>query len=372
MSPGGADSDGRVRIVHFVTGGGSGATRVVVDLALGQQAGGVFRPLVLFRKKKNPLPESVARQLREGGVEFRFVRNCWPKWCTVSQLERVCREYAPRIFVAHGNSEHLWGRKGAIAAGVPRIVHVEHNIEKYRLWRRWQVARLAARTDLTVCVSNAVADHVRALGIGSANVRVVLNGSDIARYASGGRVPLAQRGQDVVMAARFARQKDHATLVRAARLLADEGWTGTLVLAGGGKASHRRACEKLVSRLGLGERVRFAGYVSDVPALLRSCRVSVLSTFYEGFGLSLSEAMAANCVAVASNVAGVRDVIRDAQTGFLFPVGDARALAGILKRVLAGGEDVQRIADNGCEDALARFTIERMAGEYDALFRELA
>lgn len=365
------DGHGRVRIVHFVTGGGSGATRVAADLALAEQANAYFKPLLLLREKHNPLPEKIGRQLREGGVEFRFIEDRWPKKITMSQIERACREFKPRIFVAHGNSEHLWGRRAAIAAGVPHIVHVEHNLEKYKFWRRWQARRLAGRTDLTVCVSGAVAQHARRLGIASANTQVVYNGSDISRYAAGDIAPLERRPDDIVMAARFAGQKDHATLVRAAKLLADGGWRGTLILAGGGKASHRRACEKLVTRLGLEAQVRFAGFVDDMPVLLRSCRVSVLSTFYEGFGLSLTEGMAANCAVVGSDVPGVREVIRDGETGFLFPVRDEAALAGILKKALAAGRDIQQIADNGHVEALSHFTVRRMADEYDLLFRRL-
>lgn len=370
-----ADNSGRrIRIVHFVTGGGSGATRVAVDIALAQQAGGAFEPLLLLRRKKNPLSETIKRQLGNGGVMFRMIEDRWPKWRTVSQIKAACEAFRPRIFVAHGNSEHLWGRKAAIAAGVPRIVHVEHNLEKYSPWRRWQAARLARRTDATVCVSEAVAARVREIGIASANTQTILNGTDIARYATGGRVPLAERRRDIVMAARFARQKDHATLIRAACRLAGMGWRGKLILAGGGKAGHRKKVRRLVDHLKIGAQVEFRGFVEDMPAMLRSCRVSVLSTFYEGLPLSLAEAMAAHCVVVASDAPGVRDVISDGETGFVFPVGDDTALADMLWRTLEGDAEgnLQAVADAGHTIAVEYFNVQRMVGEYNALLKKLA
>lgn len=358
--------------MHFVTGGGSGATRVVVDLALAQQAGSEFEPLVLFRRKSNPLSATILRQLQESGMAFRMIEDCWLKSRTMMQIRSACMAFRPTIFIAHGYSEHLWGRKAAIAAGVPRIAHVEHNLERYVPWRRSLAARLAARTDATICVSGSVAERVREIGIASANTSVILNGTDVARYAAAGRVPLDARGRDIVMAARFARQKDHATLIRATRRLMDNGWTGRLILAGGGKAGHRRAAERLVARLGVGAQVDFRGFVEDMPTLLRSCRVAVLSTFYEGLPLSLTEAMAVHCVVVASDAPGVRDVITDGVTGRVFPLRDDARLAEIIDSILNNSGGFQDMADAGHARALDYFCTSRMARDYDAVLRRLA
>lgn len=359
------------RIIHFVTPDGTGATRVAVDLALFQKAGDIFDPVIVFRRKKKALPETMERQLRNGGVEFRYVDNLRPKLRTISRIKAVCREYKPAIFIAHGSSEHIWGRKAAFAAGVPCVAHVEHNIEKYPLWRLWQSRRLARRTQATICVSGAVEAHARKIRIASANTKVVHNGIDIERYSKGGRVVLAGRSDTIVMAARFGAQKDHATLIRAVRRLAAGGWRGQLLLAGGGKEKYRAACQKLVAQLGVGAQVKFIGFAEDVPALLRSCRVAVLSTFYEGLPLVLAEAMAANCLVVASDAPGVRDILTDGETGYIFRIGDDEALANILARALRADDSIQRIADNGFRHASLNFSTQQMAAHYDALLTSI-
>src|SRR2546427_3135587 len=61
--------------------------------------------------------------------------------------------------------------------------------------------------------------------------------------------PLLQRRPDIVMAARFARQKDHATLLRALVVLRQRGLTPTLTLAGGGKARAQQAAQRLSAEL---------------------------------------------------------------------------------------------------------------------------
>jgi glycosyltransferase involved in cell wall biosynthesis len=356
-------------VIHFVTGGGSGATKVALELACGHLRTGNFEPLLVLRRKKVPLPAPMQAQITATGLRTAWVDSGW-KGTTLRQLAALIAEFKPQVFTAHGNSEHLWGRQAAFAAGVPVVLHVEMNCERYPFWRRWAAQKLAARTSATVCVSHGVADHVRSLGLDGPRVEVIHNGADATRYATGAP-PFAARSQDIVMVARFARQKDQPTLIRAARRLVDTGWTGRLLLGGDGKASHRRACEKLAARLNLADRVEFLGRVSNAAALYHRCRAAVLSTHYEGLPLVLIDYMAAGCAAVGSVAPGVMDIIEPGVNGWLFPRGDDAALAKALTEMLAGGPTVEAIVARGQADAPARFSVERMIGRYEALFGEL-
>jgi glycosyltransferase involved in cell wall biosynthesis len=359
----------RPRVIHFVTGGGSGATKVALDLACGHLRSGQYEPLLVLRRKKVSLPATMQGQIDKAGLRTAWVDD-WPKWTTRRQLAALIAEFKPQVFAAHGFSEHIWGRQAAFAANVPIVLHIEMNCERYAFWRLWAARPLAARTSATVCVSQGVADHVRKLGLAGPRVEIIHNGADSTRYAVGAP-PFAQRGQDIVMVARFARQKDQPTLIRAARRLADTGWTGRLVLGGDGKASHRHACEKLARSLGLADRVDFPGRVTDAAPLYHRCRAAVLSTHYEGLPLVLIDYMSAGCAAIGSNAPGVPDIIQHGQTGWLFPTGDDAALAETLRRVLAGGSDVEAVVARGQADAPARFSVGRMIGRYESLFAEL-
>ena len=356
------------RVIHFVTGGGSGATKVALDVACGHLYSGRYDPLLVLRRKKSALPQPMQERIAATGLRTAWVVE-GPKWTTRRQLRELIAEFKPQVFAAHGFSEHIWGRQAAFAAGVPVVLHVEHNCERYAFWRRWQARPLAARTAVTACVSQGVADHLQRLRLVGPRVEVVHNGIDVARFAVDAPA-FAARGQDIVMAARFARQKDQPTLIRAAKRLVDAGWTGRLLLAGDGKASHRRACERLVVSLRLSGRVDFLGRVDPVP-LFHRCRAAVLSTHYEGLPLVLIEYMAAGCAALGSVAPGVTDVIADGQNGWTFPVGDDAALARALQRVLAGGMEVEAIAARGQADAPARFSLDRMINRYENLFADL-
>jgi len=356
------------RVIHFVTGGGSGATKVALEVAAGHLRTGRYEPLLVLRRKRAPLPQAMQERIAAAGLRTAWVDES-PKWTTRRQLRELIAAFKPQVLAAHGFSEHIWGRQAAFAAGVPVVLHVEHNCERYAFWRRWQAKPLAVRTSATVGVSQGVADRVRHLGLAGPRVEVIHNGIDVARFAAGAPA-FASRSPDIVMAARFARQKDQPTLIRAAKRLAAAGWTGRLLLAGDGRASHRRACEKLVQSLGLAGRVEFLGRVDPVP-LFHRCRAAVLSTHYEGLPLVLIEYMAAGCAAVGSVASGVTDIIADGQNGWTFPVGDDAALAAALQRVLAGGPEVEATVARGRADAPARFSLDHMIAGYENLFADL-
>jgi glycosyltransferase involved in cell wall biosynthesis len=357
------------RVIHFVTGGGSGATKVALDVACGHLATGNYEPLLVMRRKKVSLPVPMQAQIAATSLRTAWVDD-WPKWTTRRQLAELIADFKPQVFAAHGFSEHIWGRQAAFTAGVPVVVHIEQNCERYAFWRLWAARPLTARTTATVCVSQGVADHLRGRKLIGPRLEIIHNGGNPSRYAVGAP-PFASRSQDIIMVARFARQKDQPTLIRAAWRLADAGWTGRLLLGGDGKASHRRTCEKLAASLGLAGRVDFLGRVADAAPLYHRCRAAVLSTHYEGLPLVLIDYMTAGCAAIGSNAPGVPDIIQPGQTGWLFPTGDDAVLADTLQRVLAGGPEIEAVVARGQAEVPARFSVDRMIGRYETLFGEL-
>jgi len=357
------------RIVHFVSGGGTGATRVALDLALAQARDPDYEPYLVLRTKGRPLSSVMQDQIRQAALPLHWVDNVWPRRRVIRQLVDLCARIKPDVFFAHGYSEHLWGRRAAFAAGVPVVFQVEHNVERYLPWRVWAARRLAPQTRATVCVSTAVADNVRRLRIGAPRIEVLHNGVDLQRYRC--ETPVARRRPDVLMPARFARKKDQPTLIRAAKLLVDRGWHGQLLLAGGGKAVHRRKCERLVRSLGLDGRVQFLGNVNDLPQRLGQCRVAALSSWQEGLPLVLAESMAAGCAVVASGIPGITDIVRDGANGWLFPAGDEAKAADALWQALNEDAEAQRRADAGRADATGHFSLEQMAARYKDLLQSV-
>lgn len=370
----GTSGDGAhaVRVLHLVTGGFTGgATQVGVQLTTAALQSAVIDPLLVLRRKRHTDPHRID-ELRAAGVPVAVVSG-WLRWWTIWQVVRICRQFKPDVLVAHGFPEHLIGRIAGIIAGVPALVHVEHNSrERYTWWSRWQAHWLARRTARIVGCSQGVRARLLEMGFDPAQTVAINNGIKLAPFANADAIPFAQRAAQILMVARFARQKDHLTLIRALALLRERGLRPVLQLAGGGKARHRRAAQQLTAQLKLDDQVQFLGVVRDVPQRLMASRIAVLITHYEGMPLALVEAMAAGCAVVGSRVPGVREMIDDGVNGLLHAPGDAASLADALERLLRDDALAARLGRTARSEAMAHYSLERMNADYESLCVSLA
>ena len=134
----------------------------------------------------------------------------------------------------------------------------------------------------------------------------------------------------MVMVARFSNQKDHETLFKALAGVA-EPFQMTLV----GDGPLFESTRQLAKDLGVASQVEFLGNRRDVPDILAGAQVFVLSSLWEGFPISILEAMRAGLPVVATDVGGVAEAVIDGETGFITPPGDAEALGNTIQHLLS-------------------------------------
>jgi glycosyltransferase involved in cell wall biosynthesis len=128
--------------------------------------------------------------------------------------------------------------------------------------------------------------------------------------------------------------------------------------------------EARARELGLSDAVRFAGESDDVPGVLAGVSVSVLTSVKEGCSNIVLETMAAGRPMVATAVGGNPELIVDGVTGFLVPVGDARAVADRVVRLLSDTALAARMGEAARERAFGEFGVERMVERTVAVYRE--
>jgi glycosyltransferase involved in cell wall biosynthesis len=364
----------RRRVLHFVTGGFSGATQVAVDLCLAQLKSERIEPILVLRRKmrtENATKLGRIQALREKGLPVYVVPG-WAHLATIWALRRLCEQLHPDVLMAHGFPEHLLGRRAGRLAGVPVLVQVEHNSrERYTRCKRAQARRLSEVSARLVGVSEGVRRRLVDLGMPAEKTTAIPNGIRLDRFAAADERPVEQREPGIVMSARFARQKDPQTLIRALALLRERGLRPVLHLAGGGKESYRRATERLTHQLGLDGQVRFLGHHGDIPGLLMSQQIFVLSTHWEGMPLALLEAMAAGCACVASLVPGVEGVIENGRTGLMVPEADPVALAGALERLLRDPALAGRLGAAARARAIEEHGVDLMMRRYEDMLLAL-
>jgi glycosyltransferase involved in cell wall biosynthesis len=172
-------------------------------------------------------------------------------------------------------------------------------------------------------ISQSTADDLVHRGIPREHIRVNLPGIAFQSYTP---VP-AMRSPTPLFAylGRLKKYKGVDLVIRAFAQLQDP--RAELAIAGSG--DYRPALEKLAASLQLGDRVRFLGFISEEEkrTLLRRAWALTLASPKEGWGLTNMEAAASATPVVASNSPGIRESVRDGETGFLVPHGDVSAFA---------------------------------------------
>jgi glycosyltransferase involved in cell wall biosynthesis len=180
-------------------------------------------------------------------------------------------------------------------------------------------------------------------------------------------LPGARRPVRLGILARINPKKGHATLIDAMARLRDEGDAG-FALETAGDGPYRAELEALVRARGLVDQVRFHGNRSDADAFLDSIDLFVLPSFYEGFPMSILEAMARGTPVLSSAVNGVPEMVTEGRTGFLFPAGNVPALARALKRIVEEPERVRAARRSARELVERRFLTEHMVAGYEQWF----
>jgi glycosyltransferase involved in cell wall biosynthesis len=146
--------------------------------------------------------------------------------------------------------------------------------------------------------------------------------------------------------------KNRGAIYRALRLLLDEGRDLQLAVVGGGGWRSRDEAAEL-DALGIGERVRFTGYIpqEDLPAVYGAAAVFVFPSLHEGFGLAALEAMACGTPVVASDRASLPEVVGEA--GLLVDPEDPAAVAAAIASLLDDRALASRLRVAGIERAAA-------------------
>jgi len=233
---------------------------------------------------------------------------------------------------------------------------------------------LLGRQRIAVLTDASRAEHL-ARGIGRFDQFVTIpSGIDLARFTPDPAARRATRAGlglgdvdfTVGWVGRFVGVKGPDVFIEAAGRIAAELPAARFVMAGDGPL--RGGVEARATGLGIADRCRFLGRRDDVPAVLNACDVVVLSSRNEGLGLSVVEAMACGVPVVATDVGGVRDVLRGGRCGVLAPPGD---IAGAVAALAKDADERRRLADAGLERA-NDFDVDRMADAFAELYEELA
>jgi phosphatidyl-myo-inositol dimannoside synthase len=268
--------------------------------------------------------------------------------------------------------------------GIPSIItmhggDVYVNPEQgYDFPTRWYVRPILRWTlrqaDALTAITEDCRQHALRAGAPSEHIRLVFNGTDLRRFSpadNGGRSDSAFGPHMIFACRQLFPRKGIRFLLEAAAQLKPEFPDLKVVLAGDG--FERPELARLAQDLGLGSDVTFLGWVpnTDLPPYYRAAALSVIPSLEEGFGIPAAEAMGCEVAVVASDAGGLPEVVESGVTGLVVPRGDAPALAGAIRSLLADPERRRAMGQAGRARALRLFDWDRSAEQFEQIYRDV-
>jgi glycosyltransferase involved in cell wall biosynthesis len=369
----------------------------LLPLARGLQAHGHRVSIACTRGPYFDELRAMGFDMRENPVSRSM--NAFSHAVAIYRTWRLLRSDRFDVLHVHTPIAALVGRIAARLAGVPVRLYTAHGFyfhdEMPPAKRRFHIAleKLGARCG-THILTVSDEDRRTAIELGIARpgaIETIFNGVDTghfdpARFDDARRRAIREQhgmpaGSPVVgLVGRLVREKGFFEFVRAAKIvLATHPEARFLVVGDVLPSDHDGSRDELneeIQKLGIAERVVFAGMVKDTAPCLAAMDIFCLPSYREGMPISLLEAMAMELPAVATDIRGCREEVADGQTGWLVPTRDETALADRLLRLLANPAEARAFGKAARERVLTNFNIatviENQVRIYDRLTAGLA
>lgn len=345
--------------------------------------GGERQVLLLMRRQRAgedephlaaPRDSAVATRARAEGLPVHPVamRGTWDVE-SAFRLARLHRSLRPHVVHWHAARAHALGALAAcIAPGPLRVLsrRVDFPV-RGSLGSRLLYADPA---DAILAISVGVREALLRSGVPADLIHVVPSGIDLQPYeapcdraALRARLGVPADSVLVLQVAALAPHKSQTDLLKAAALLRDRVPSVRIWIAGEGPL--RDSLERERASLRLDDSVRLLGFREDVPDLLRAADLFCLSSYLEGMGTSILDAMAAGLPVVGTRVGGIPEAVAEGETGLLVPARSPEDLAGALAR-LAGDRGMREAMGERARERVREFSADRTAERTRSVYIE--
>jgi len=266
------------------------------------------------------------------------------------------------------------GAKSAHKLGIPVVWHLREfaEIDEYTPFFRNKTAayNLIARSDKIVCVSDCIMEYYSQF-MPSEKMVCIYDGIVMPKVAVQKKQP--HKPYNITLSG-GAMVKGHSDLIKAAKIMTDEGHDDFHIRIAGRFADGKYldSLKVLVGELGLSDKIEWMGFVKDMDSLWDITDIAVVCSRFESFGLSVCEAMARAIPVVCAESTGTYEVTNKGQYAEMYEVGNERQLAEKLVKTMecyeAGAEKAVEIAGEVRE----KYSIEKSCKELAEVFKDTA
>lgn len=249
------------------------------------------------------------------------------------------------------------------------VIAVDHTPNATKRKMEWLMIRICFMfSSKMVFLTDVHANEVRALFNNSfpKDSVIINNGINTDLYAP--KLVSDAPPFSLMMQARFSHTKDFQTFVRAAAILKKKSPVPFKIRLAGDGDTHA-TCVALAKELDVMDVVHFEGMLSEpqVVDLLAQTHIYVHSSLSEAMSTSVMQALSCGKPVIASDISGMNYLVRQDQTGWLFPVGDEEKLAELILNAMSDNNRLKQIGENARIFSLEKLGMETMFERYFAL-----
>jgi glycosyltransferase involved in cell wall biosynthesis len=272
----------------------------------------------------------------------------------------------PRILHTHLVHGDVYGQLAGLVAGVPVRFSTKHGFNEFRESRGFALAdrTVASLAKVHIAISRGLARYL------AETEGFREDGFEIVHYGISPRAePPALDGAAprLLCVGRLIPIKGHIVLMRAFAQAREQLPELELEIAGRGPLEP--ALRALARELGLGDSVRFLGYVSPIQEAIERASIVVVPSLGEGFGMVALEAMERARPVIAAEIGGLGELVRDGETGLLVPPAEVEPFARAIVELARNPARAARMGEAGRRRALERFLERRCTDRTELLYR---
>lgn len=373
------------KVIHFIDSGGLyGAESVILNLSREMLLSGEYTPVIGCIVPDTAMHNDLYNESRSKGLMACKIkiRNLL-LWLDLPRAARTIHNMGVDLIHCHGykafvfafligkwlripvvSTCHLWFLEGYPPLKMRLMIKLELFFYNF--------------VPVIVGVSIPIKGFLTSAGISADKIKIINNGIPVHAYQTVDRnhinrlrseLGLTQNEFVVINVGRLSLQKDHKTILRAAKTLKEANSHVRILIVGDGEL--RAELEEYILKHQIEHTVKILGFRKDIKGLLNIASVFLLPSLDEGMPISLLEAAASNTPIITTMVGDIPKMIHHEESGLAVPVGNPSAIADAIIRLKNSFEMQKKIKTKAFETLISQYSSEHMYKEYKKVYEML-
>ena len=322
--------------------------------------------------------DNLTKYFKDEGIQVKHLGRSKFDPFVLNDLFKLVRSMNISLIHTHGYGSDNFGRIAGAFLRVPTIVHAHDENKNYPWHQKLADLLLSRFTKKAIAVSESVKEScIKVRRIPENKLFMMHNGISIGDFIplktellqkEKKRFNIEPASKVVGTIARLREEKGVKYLIESAAKILKVFPRTVFFIAGDGPL--RENLENLSKNLGIYDKIIFAGFCDNVPAVLSIIDIFVAPSVTEGFGLGIVEAMAMGKPVIATRVGGIREILKDDETGLFIPPKNPDAISEKVIYLLKDDKETKRLGEKAIEES-KKYDINTYVEELEKRYLEL-